>query len=112
VSCALQVEREAEDGKAVTRLATAARSERYTMRIVGEASARVVCIMGAVAASEFRRLLSLRSDDRFAGPVPVHGLERRFVFFDHPAGSGRKKKVLDALNERDAMAVFATARQE
>lgn len=103
--------REAENGKAVARMATAACSERYTMRIVAASSARIVCVMGDVAASEFRSLLNLGSDDRFAGPVSVHGLERRFLFLDHPAGAGHRKKVVNALGKRDAMAVFTAARQ-
>lgn len=83
---------EAVDGKAVTRLATVACSERYTMRIVAASPAKIVCVMGDVPGAEFRRLLNVSSEERLVGPVPMSGVDRRFVFLDHPAGPGSRRR--------------------
>lgn len=103
-------ERESQNGKAVTRLATPVCSERYTIRIVRASTAKVICLMGEVPGAEFRRLLNAGEDVRFVGPLRVEALERYFVFLDHPAGRGNAKTIAAALSVEQIAVICAAAR--
>ena len=95
VHCKSKGERVAAE--AVTKSAALTCADRYLAAVIALSPARAIVSFGGIADIEIRRIFGL-------GPGRYGYADgRHFIFLDHPAGPGSKKKVSSVLNTAEAI---------
>jgi uracil-DNA glycosylase len=80
------------EASGATRAALSECGPRYLERVLDIAGARVIIVVGDVAAQAFRGL-GIPPEERVVGPVRLGGRERVVVFLPHPNQRGRSKSL-------------------